>query len=529
MTSYVDLQASRGRGTGTGFVTFRSAEEAEAALRDWGERRVPQPRATLGIRMSHAPDPRDIVWEHLAPETRRTHRVRALLGGALLFLLSAFWTVPVAYLSVLQHYEQLPVVGGAMNGVFGGPDSTRRSLFSAYLPSLMLVVFYAILPRFLAALSRAQGHALVSSERRTTARYFFSFLLLNTFILTATGLSVVQLVSVLTGAPGGPGPGSDALRTPEEVAGAVVAASSTFFVVYLLQWIFTVNAVDVLRPVALTRALLRRLRGSPAPGPAPAPPRPLPSQRRPLGPGPGEEAGPTPPGTPLRSGGDGAAGSGPLLAVRPKADPDADRFPFELSYAWHALLFAIGLTLGITNPLVSFTCAFFFATRIPLDKLQVALVFDPEPVVSGRLSRAALGFAYGALALFQLCNSAYLASRLRALVFLGLAVPATVVAWFLVLRRHRSASVAPAHAHGAPEDDSPSFRGGWEEREERRGPVPPALDDVLAGAAAAGPCGGAPYQNPALVRVAELRRARAAAVGGGWGRAPSSSGTFVAV
>ncbi|KAJ0848456.1 putative calcium-dependent channel, 7TM region phosphate [Helianthus annuus] len=61
-------------------------------------------------------------------------------------------------------------------------EITIRTVLGAYLPQLALVVFLALLPKFLLFLSKEEGIAYKSHAERGASRKYFYFLVFNVFI-----------------------------------------------------------------------------------------------------------------------------------------------------------------------------------------------------------------------------------------------------------------------------------------------------------------------------------------------------------
>jgi hypothetical protein len=172
------------------FVIFndrRSAAEASQVLH--------APHAMRWI-VTQAPEPEEVVWHNLhIPAWQRA--VRRFLVGVVTFVLIVFYMIPIAFVASLTTLENLqdilPFIGSILSiGVVG-------SIIQAYLPQVALLVFLALLPSILIALSRLEGFPSQSQIVRAASAKYFYFIIFNVFLgVTLLGTVISNIESIQT-------------------------------------------------------------------------------------------------------------------------------------------------------------------------------------------------------------------------------------------------------------------------------------------------------------------------------------------
>ena len=172
----------------TGFVTFRTrcaAALASQALH------VPPYRGGSGggggggerggaragaLEISAAPEPRDVCWELLGMPARR-RVARSLLSWAAAIGLAVFWAVPSTLIASLAAPEKVAALLGLR-----ALSAWQEQLLSLLAP-LALSLLMALLVPVLRALAVREGHARNSRVQASLLRKYFTFLVLQVFLV----------------------------------------------------------------------------------------------------------------------------------------------------------------------------------------------------------------------------------------------------------------------------------------------------------------------------------------------------------
>eukprot|EP00051_Salpingoeca_urceolata_P007129 m.94605 g.94605 ORF g.94605 m.94605 type:complete len:926 (+) comp15127_c0_seq3:258-3035(+) len=184
-----------------------------------------------------APEPRDVVYPNLA----LTHSQRAkkkIIWGLFTALLVLFWTIPVAFVAALTTLENLTAQLPFLEPVLD-LSPVLKGLLSGLLPSLALIIFLALLPMILTAMSRAQGWPSRSQISMSVLRKYFWFQVVNVFLVSLlAGAVFAQLDAIIN---------SSGVGAYLDIFGAAVPATGTFFINYVLLLAFSGFPIQMLR------------------------------------------------------------------------------------------------------------------------------------------------------------------------------------------------------------------------------------------------------------------------------------------
>ncbi|KAJ4455798.1 putative calcium permeable stress-gated cation channel [Paratrimastix pyriformis] len=132
-------------------------------------------------KVTYAGEPADVRWSQVASNPVATH-FRMVLVVLLVATLVLFWNIPVAALSNLSNTTNIPIFGDFMAWVLSLSPFVK-GLLTAWLPSLMLLIFtMALVPllRFLVGLVGLRSHA---QARHLQILYHFIFVVCNVAIV----------------------------------------------------------------------------------------------------------------------------------------------------------------------------------------------------------------------------------------------------------------------------------------------------------------------------------------------------------
>lgn len=134
--------------------------------------------------VSDAPEPNQLLWTNL-PKKFYTRRIRQYVIYFIVFLTIFFYMIPIGFISALTTLDNLKKLLPFLKPVVD--QATIKTVLEAYLPQLALIIFLALLPKFLLFLSKAEGIASESHAQRAASGKYFYFSVLNVFIGVTIG------------------------------------------------------------------------------------------------------------------------------------------------------------------------------------------------------------------------------------------------------------------------------------------------------------------------------------------------------
>ncbi|SAM06387.1 hypothetical protein [Absidia glauca] len=161
--------------TSVGFVTFEDAMSASIASQ------VLIDATPFRLKAQMAPEPRDVLWENIAMHGRERWIRKVLMFGVLL-LLVFFWVIPISYFSALTNENSLRYYFPWLMDL-ASRNKILQQIIQSFLPTLGVVIFMAILPMVLNALSVVEGFPTRSEAEESTFSKHFFFLLFNVLLV----------------------------------------------------------------------------------------------------------------------------------------------------------------------------------------------------------------------------------------------------------------------------------------------------------------------------------------------------------
>ena len=177
--------------TTNGFVTFKTFDAIATATQ------IKQTMKPFVHKCRLAMLPTEANWRNLVM-TPLEFKLRKLIGGVIVFFLVIFWTIPVAFASSLTNLQSLESVVPGLDWVLDNMPALA-SFLSGFLPGLALIVFKAILPKILLAISTFKGFEAQQWIERDTFRSFFYFQLFNFYLIAALGGAVIGSIGSILG------------------------------------------------------------------------------------------------------------------------------------------------------------------------------------------------------------------------------------------------------------------------------------------------------------------------------------------
>lgn len=227
--------------TGCGFASFDTPHSALVAAQA-----IHEPNGEALARPG--PDRNDVYWNFLAmPRWRR--RLGSLWAAAWLFLLFVFWTVPVGFVAGLSNLENLAKIE-AFDWLVTVVEANAfvRGIIQGLLASYALILFFALLPFIIRSILKPRGYELRSKLEVGVTTVYWTFLLLNVFLVYAIAGSLLSNIENLTsGAP-------DIVN----LLATGIPAQATFFINYIVVQAFKTITLDQTFLIAFAVYMVKR-------------------------------------------------------------------------------------------------------------------------------------------------------------------------------------------------------------------------------------------------------------------------------
>lgn len=134
--------------------------------------------------VSAAPEPRQVIWPNLKIMFFK-RQVRQYVIYVIVGLTIFFYMIPIGFISALTTLENLRKFLPFLKPVV--EQKVIKTVLEAYLPQIALIIFLALLPKFLLFLSKAEGIPSQSHAIRAASGKYFYFSVLNVFIGVTIG------------------------------------------------------------------------------------------------------------------------------------------------------------------------------------------------------------------------------------------------------------------------------------------------------------------------------------------------------
>ena len=187
----------------------------------------------------------DLCWGNLQPSGMRRAAGMRMVVLALYLALLFFYSVPVTAVTTMMSLQELEENHPWLKNFLDSMGDEAASLFTAWVPTVILLIFMALLPIFCLWLSSLEGFPSHSLQERSA----FDKLFLFEFTWVFLGVSITNgLVTSLRDFVDTP------LSTLEQV-GSSLSRTSVFFMIYLsLQACFTLPLMNMIRLLHLLKA-----------------------------------------------------------------------------------------------------------------------------------------------------------------------------------------------------------------------------------------------------------------------------------
>ncbi|XP_058098946.1 CSC1-like protein ERD4 [Magnolia sinica] len=195
--------------------------------------------------ITQAPEPCQLIWTNLAIKFW-SRQIREKVVYAIVFLAIVFYMIPITFVSAFTTLKNLRKVLSFLK-VIVDIDAVRTVL-EAYLPQIALIVFLALLPKFLMFLSKTEGIPSQSHVERASSGKYFYFIVFNVFLgVTLSGTLFTSLKTIL--------------KHPDEIIemlGKSLPKNATFFLTFVALKFFVGYGLELSRLIPLIIFHLKR-------------------------------------------------------------------------------------------------------------------------------------------------------------------------------------------------------------------------------------------------------------------------------
>lgn len=171
-------------------VTLREKQQASALVFFTSRVTAASAAQSLHARMvdtwtvTDAPEPRQILWSNL-PKNFYERRARQIVVYVIVALTIFFYMIPIGFISAFTTLANLKKLLPFLKPIVN--IGSIKTVLEAFLPQIALLVFLALLPKFLLLLSKEEGIPSESHAQRAASGKYFYFAVLNVFIGVTVG------------------------------------------------------------------------------------------------------------------------------------------------------------------------------------------------------------------------------------------------------------------------------------------------------------------------------------------------------
>ncbi|EDQ89060.1 uncharacterized protein MONBRDRAFT_25629 [Monosiga brevicollis MX1] len=224
-----------------GFVVFDSLRSATLAA---------QSLATANYEVyttTQAPEANDVIWKNIGM-SRSKRSFRHLLVVIATIALIFFYIIPITFVAGLTTIENLETIFPGINSL--GP--VVIGILQGVLPTLALLIFMALLPKLMRALSVSEGLVAHSEATLSALQKMYYFQVFNVFLLSIVAGSLLTIASDIGDNPSG---------IASEL-GESIPRVGTFFINYVMIQAFVSHALLLSRVTFVAVQRLMRKIGS---------------------------------------------------------------------------------------------------------------------------------------------------------------------------------------------------------------------------------------------------------------------------
>merc|ERR1712065_22770 len=161
--------------------------------------------------------------------------------------------IPVAMIAVIANFNKLAETIPALKPVVNF-SPVLTGLLQAMVPTILLVVFMALLPKILLQFGKRQGLTSESELAKSVMRRYFLFLMVNVLLVTTIAGSIIPIANKLADGP----------LTVIDLLGQSIPGVAIFFILYVMLQALSGFPLMLLRPAPLILGYLKGKRAKTA-------------------------------------------------------------------------------------------------------------------------------------------------------------------------------------------------------------------------------------------------------------------------
>jgi len=189
-----------------------------------------------------APEPADVYWGELyIGSTSRA--IRRVIIWFVVILTTFFNAIPITFITGLYNLGALSTASWA-NG-FADPiinNSVASGIISGVIPSLLITIYFSLIPKFIHFLCNKEGHYSYSSVERSMLSKYFFFIVFNIFLVSLLGSGILGIINQF----------SYLAQNPTQIV-TLLATSLPLQVPYFINYVLTAAVIAhflfLIRPV----------------------------------------------------------------------------------------------------------------------------------------------------------------------------------------------------------------------------------------------------------------------------------------
>ena len=143
----------------------------------------------------NAKNPEDILWNNLN-STWKIRTIPQIITAIFMVILAALWAIPIAFLSQLSNFTDIPVIGPAIE-TFLAISPWLASFAQSLLPAILTTIFFAILPKIAYFLSTFERHHSQSSLEASAMIKMWIFFILNGLVFLMIFMGSINIINNL--------------------------------------------------------------------------------------------------------------------------------------------------------------------------------------------------------------------------------------------------------------------------------------------------------------------------------------------
>lgn len=144
--------------------------------------------------VTEAPEPRQVLWPNLKIKFFQ-RQVRQYVVYIFVALTVVFYMIPITCISAFTTLDNLKKFLPFLKPVVN--RTAIKTVLEAFLPQIALIIFLALLPKFLFFLSKAEGIPSQSHAIRAASGKYFYFTIFNVFLGVTIGATLFKTLKTI--------------------------------------------------------------------------------------------------------------------------------------------------------------------------------------------------------------------------------------------------------------------------------------------------------------------------------------------